>query len=365
MGLMLLAGLFPAGAVTYVVRLDEYPLLSDETVVEEPLLQMLEKGASRNEVEPFLSSEASIDEPFANGMRPVMAACYYPVKSDVVSLFLERGADPKADDGTGLDALSFAALSDVDPIEKIKVLRTKGLSLRTKDQWGRTLLHRASFWGKPETLGYLLDEGLRINQRDEDGYTPLVFAASSNPDTKAIQMLVDRGADVRATTNEGMNAFLCAALDNDNPAVLDVLARNGCRSDQVDRQGNDALMLSTMNPNYEVMLKLLFSYPVDVKRVNKQGQSALLVAATSDWSGDVLRTLLDFGSDIRLRDMDGMSVLRTAIDSALPAPSIGTLIEAGCDVNESDKESRTILMDALLFESSDVLSMLVQSGADL
>ena len=85
-GLLLLAGLFPAGAVTYVVRLDEYPQLSDGTAVEEPLLQMLEKGASRNEVEPLLSSLASIDEPFADGMRPLMAACLYPVKSDVVSL---------------------------------------------------------------------------------------------------------------------------------------------------------------------------------------------------------------------------------------------------------------------------------------
>ncbi len=60
-----------------------------------------------------------------------------------------------------------------------------------------TLLHMAAASGSSETLRYLLDRGLAINDPDIQGNTPLHFAALCGY-MEGISFLLDNGADLTA-----------------------------------------------------------------------------------------------------------------------------------------------------------------------
>ncbi len=83
----------------------------------------------------------------------------------LVQLLLQHGADVNAPDPTGRTALMYAAVSDVLPVEQIKMLIEKGADVNAKSQHsqsgdtGRTPLDIAKFHGDTEVVGLLLKAG--------------------------------------------------------------------------------------------------------------------------------------------------------------------------------------------------------------
>ena len=53
----------------------------------------------------------------------------------------------------------------------------------------------------------LLDAGANLEARNEDGYTPLMWAARFNKNAAVVQALIDAGADATATKEDGENAW--------------------------------------------------------------------------------------------------------------------------------------------------------------
>ncbi|KAM1040494.1 hypothetical protein TB2_029335 [Malus domestica] len=76
-----------------------------------------------------------------------------------------------------------------------------------RDLHGWTALHKACFKGKIEVIRTLLEKGVDVNVKDEDGYIALHCAAESGH-TNVIK--IKKGVDVEDQTNKGVTALQIA-----------------------------------------------------------------------------------------------------------------------------------------------------------
>ena len=79
---------------------------------------------------------------------------------------------------------------------------------------GHTPLMRAARDGNTERVKELIDQGVDINRRDDNGRTALVFAVI-NTHYETMKVLLEYGADVNAKSNKGGTALMAAASAGD------------------------------------------------------------------------------------------------------------------------------------------------------
>ncbi|KAK4234503.1 ankyrin repeat-containing domain protein [Achaetomium macrosporum] len=97
---------------------------------------------------------------------------------DMIRLLLDKGADITITDEIGRHPLHFAALRTTDHID---LLLDAGADVLAKDKMGRTLLHVAASSGRVDVVEKLLpliSDGVKV--KDNDGWTPLLWAARPN-----------------------------------------------------------------------------------------------------------------------------------------------------------------------------------------
>jgi ankyrin repeat protein len=86
-------------------------------------------------------------------------------------------------------------------------------------------LFDAAINGDSSTMQKLLAEGMAVNAKGEDGYTPLM-AASSLGREDIVKILLKANADLNAVNNDGLTAMQVAA-NNKHDAVVKLLSDNG------------------------------------------------------------------------------------------------------------------------------------------
>jgi len=72
----------------------------------------------------------------------------------------------------------FKAINSND-LERVKYLVEKGANIESKDNFGCTPLHRASWGGNLDIVKYLVEKGANIESKDNDGCTPLNSVSKS------------------------------------------------------------------------------------------------------------------------------------------------------------------------------------------
>jgi cytohesin len=141
---------------------------------------------------------------------------------DMVSLLLQRGADPNLRTASGSTLLHDAALKGYRDIAER--LLASGARVNERNSSGATPLHDAALGGFRNIVELLIAKGADMEAKDSDtGATPLHRAASWGR-VEALAALLAAGANPGAANKSGVSP-LQAAIDNGQTEAADLLRR--------------------------------------------------------------------------------------------------------------------------------------------
>ena len=147
------------------------------------------------------------------GRTPLMAAAGRG-DTEAMLLLIAKGADINRKNGAGGTAL-MAAATNGNP-RAVGLLLEKGADASVRSKRNETALGNAATAGVEETFKLLLDRGADVNIQNFRGYSPLMFAASSDTAPAGIvKMLLSNGADTSYSADYDETAPILAAKRGD------------------------------------------------------------------------------------------------------------------------------------------------------
>lgn len=150
-----------------------------------------------------------------------------------------------------------------------------------------------------------------VGTKDDDGQTPVCWAASVRSNTRVLKALVDCGADVAHRDCLGRTALMVACCHghlSDAKALIEL----GSPIEQMTTEEETALTFAVVW-NHSRVVRLLLRAGADPNRLSF-GWSPLMYAALEGHAG-VARVLLNHGADPDFVDEHGESVLVRAVRS--------------------------------------------------
>lgn len=124
---------------------------------------------------------------------------------NIMEALREAGADPKALDDTGSDALILASLENPRS-EVITYLLANGADLNVRRASGLTPLLAAAGNREPDVARTLILNGADVSARDTHGRTALMLAVWLNDNDEVAKMIFNGGADLAAKDDDGQSA---------------------------------------------------------------------------------------------------------------------------------------------------------------
>jgi len=228
----------------------------------------------------------------------------------------------------GLEALAAGANANSLPAEG------------DRDQ--RTLAMLASLQGDLRVLRQLIARGVDLNQQ-HGGLTALLAATrdSWHGRPEAVMTLLANGADARAVDNEGNTPLHHAARSTD-PAVAALLLDAGAQVDVLNQEGFSPLGVACASGNWR-LARFLIEHGARPEPAG--GQPALLAAVAGDDDPGGAQLLLRHKARVDARGLDQ----RTALMQACAAGNtdvVSVLLDAGADRNAHDAQGLTPLLEA-------------------
>jgi len=226
----------------------------------------------KQKVRMLIAAGANVNAKTKLEKTPLLVAAAHDGYADVLRLLIDKGADLKAVDVRGSNALHNAAATG--NAEMVRLLLDKGIDANTRDKGDGTALQNAASAASPEAIKLLLakgadpkiantfggevkkgpialtkltplhlaapygpidqvraliDAGADINAKDVRGMTPLMLAVASDfADPAIVRLILSKAADVNLKSNVGETA-LDWAMKFKVPAILDMLRKAGAR----------------------------------------------------------------------------------------------------------------------------------------
>eukprot|EP01032_Pedospumella_encystans_P010647 gene10647-12431_t len=222
--------------------------------------------------------------------------------------------------------ISTAAAGKYMDLEK---LIAEGHDVNEADERGLTAAHQAAFYRRHEALGELIRLGANLNAQDNDGWTPLMTAASTG-DSVIVQQLLDGNAHPLIQSKERYMAHSYAKFGQypelahriANVALERAIAladffsifyllEDGADVNTQTLPGATALIVAAHAGQAEVVRRLLTVPNIHPDFQEKDGWTALMFAAYSG-NVDIVYMLLDHGIDMGVQNVQGMTALDVA-----------------------------------------------------
>jgi len=193
-----------------------------------------------------------------NGWAPLHFACGAE-KLEAVATLIDHGANIDYDnDGKG-KPVSFQAVEDGN-LDILKVLKEKGADLN-KIFGSMSFLHLAAKKDRAEICNYLIEQGLDINLKKKDGWTPLMLASANNQ-KRAVSTLLDNNPDLNLTNNQNKTALYLAAAQG-HPKVVQKLLQAGADPNILSHKGKSALRRAREKNGLKVVTLLKEHHAID------------------------------------------------------------------------------------------------------
>ncbi|MFD9539092.1 ankyrin repeat domain-containing protein [Streptomyces sp. NPDC060022] len=168
--------------------------------------------------------------------------------------------------------------------------------------------------GDTEGVRAALEEGARVDARDEELRTPLLLAALGDH-VDAARLLVEAGASPDAQDSREDSPWLVTGVTG-SVAMLHVLLPAGPDLTLRNRFGGISLIPASERGHVAYVREVLRATDIDVDHVNRLGWTALLEAVILGDGGrahqEIVEVLLAAGAAPGLPDGDGVTALEHA-----------------------------------------------------
>jgi len=263
-------------------------------------------------------------------------------------------------DSSGRFPLAIAAhLGELDLVRKYI---ESGAPIDMPGNDGATALHSAAQNGFVSIVAELLRAGADPNIQTPMGFTPLMSASESGS-TEIISLLIGSGANVEAI-NAGGWTPLHIAVSRGHLSAAQYLIEKGIPVDSSTAIEHETALEMACKRGDAIIVEMLLAKGADPNRFNEPSAGAMFRAVMSD-SIACVKLLLRFGAKVEGTNFESGTPLLTAVnDRRLEMVSL--LLEAGADPNYAkDKLPFSPLLSAIRSEHHDILNRLLVAGSDV
>ena len=138
---------------------------------------------------------------------------------------------------------------------RLKALLAAGQNINQRDGEGYTPVMWAALNGQVNAVSTLVTLGANLNVQDREGYTALMWA-TQNKHTTIVRQLLNAGASVNLRDNHGYTALHWAAQDG-QLAIAQMLLQRGADPNARDIEGYSSLMWAAQQGHRPVVWELL------------------------------------------------------------------------------------------------------------
>lgn len=192
-----------------------------------------------------------------------------------------------------------------------------------------------------------------LNQRLEDGNTPLIEAVLANQ-VDCVKVLIKKRADLNATNKDGRTAWKEAATRGYNE-ITGLLEKAGAKV--------PTLIGSAQSGDVETLNLFLSLDPKAIEVKDADGMTILMLATQANQI-PVMEVLVGKGAGLEVRDKDGNTPLFQAVISE-KRDAARFLLEKGADVNTRLSNGKTPLMTAAETGTKEMIKLLLDHGANV
>ncbi len=271
------------------------------------------------------------------------------------------------DHGVDIDVLNqdmdtpliCAAESNVRDL--VEILMARGAKLDQVNDEGRTLAHYFAQFGNVEALAILLEKHPDLaGAVDEDGWTPLFFAARISS-VDAMKLIISRGVDLNTLTEQQQHPIMWA-IHADSTDGLEYLLESGVNPNLTLRDNDTPLTLAlSWRRNYAV--PILLKHGADPNIAGNHGLTALMLAAQQG-DATTVDLLLDAGADPDMQDaIQGQTALHYAAINGY-SDIAEALVARDADPDIRDQNGATALQLATRYCQKNTALALSRLGAD-
>lgn len=276
----------------------------------------------------------------------------YAVKKgniDFLKLLVAEGVDYKTVNKQNGNAFLFATQGGrgySNPLAVYEYLKSLGLEPNVVTKQGYTPLHRLAF-GTTDTaiFNFFINAGADVNQKDADGATPFLNAASRNK-LEIVQLLSKHTKNFNEANNNGQTALMLAVQRN-TPNVVSFLLKKGGNAQIEDAQGNSiaSYLVTSFNEKnpaaFDAKLALLQQQGVNLSKTQSEGNNLYHLAAKIN-SLELFKRLATFKIDINAKNDEGLTPLHLAAMKADDDKVMRYLISQGADASITTDFEETV-----------------------
>ncbi|KAH6926912.1 hypothetical protein HPB50_023528 [Hyalomma asiaticum] len=301
----------------------------------------------------------------------------------MVRFLVERGADVNCVDNEKHSCVHWATVCG--ELECMDILVSAGANPSTADIHGAYPIHYAAQMCGPNSemgndvrvglaaLRRLIELGVDVSVRDQDGRPPLLWAASvetrpsktycPSGSSDAILALVNAGADVAATDKDGLTALHCAASRGHVDCLETLVSLCGADVDAVDSNGCSALFYA-VTLGHADCTQLLLKYGAVPNRQDHKGRTPAHCGAAKGQM-ETLKILWQHGANLYMRNQRGDLPLHEAVQSGRKDLVQWLLELQPSAVNSPNNNGRCALHVAAMANSVEMCKVLMDRGAEV